>query len=76
MTNVLPCPDRPWKDILQQMASPHRNASVVHLEDYQNRILLMGRVASAAQASRRIRDALAAIGSMQSDRISVRRLSR
>jgi hypothetical protein len=75
VSNLLPVPGVPWSDALERTARPWRRARVVHLEDYENRLVLAGpRIDSAAVLSRRLRAALRAIGSHQSDRLSVRAL--
>lgn len=75
VTNVLPFPGRAWASVLREIAAPFAHAYVLHLEEYVNRILLTGHLPNASTVSRRIREALASIGSTQTRTISVRRLS-
>jgi hypothetical protein len=76
VTNVLPMPGRAWHTVLRQIASPFESACVVHLDEYVNRILLTGRLPSASAVSRRIRSALANVGSTQANAVAVRSLLR
>lgn len=75
VTNVLPIRGRSWHTVLRQIASPFEHACVVHLDDYVNRILVAGCLPGAREVSRRIRSALAHIGSTQADAIHVCSLS-
>jgi len=77
ITNLLPLPGTSWDSLVARIAHPHRNALVVIFEEYENRLILAGdQLPSAAQLSRRLRRALASIGSGQCGRISVRTLIR
>ena len=74
VTNVLPVPGRPWVRVLGDMASPFREARVIHLEAWENRVLLCGSVLpDAATLGRQLRARLAAIGSVEAEQLSVRR---
>lgn len=71
--NALPVPGTTWPELLQKLARPHRMALLVQFDDYENRILLAGdSLPPARAASRRLRAALAGIGSRQADRVRVR----
>jgi hypothetical protein len=73
IVNLLPIPGVPWSEAVRRSRAPWTKAVVVHLEDYENRVVVAGpRVPLAAAVSRRLRDALRAIGSNQEHRISVR----
>ena len=76
VTNVLPLRGRSWQTLLTGVAAPFDTAYVVHLDEYVNRIVLTGALPSPRAVSKRIRAALASIGSTQTDRLSVRRLTR
>jgi spermidine synthase len=75
VTNVLPLPRYSWQRLLSRIARPFGDGLVVHLDEYVNKILLTGNIPTPQRASRRIRSALASIGSMQSDRVRVRRFT-
>jgi spermidine synthase len=75
VTNVLPIPGAPWKRVLAHLAQPFAAAHVVHLHDYENRILVAGELPAARDVGRSLRAALGRIGSMQARRIAVRRLA-
>lgn len=73
--NLLPVPGVPWTRLLPDLAAPHRGARVVHLRDYDNRLLIAGDdLPSAAAISRSLRDTLQGIGSRAGDGLSVARL--
>lgn len=73
--NVLPVPGRPWTRLLPHLAAPYQRAQVVLLEEWENRVLLLGdHLESARETSRRIRRTLAAIGSQEATQLSVRTL--
>jgi hypothetical protein len=74
VVNLLPAPGTPWKDVLRAAAAPWRRALVVHLDEYENRVLLVGAVPDARTASRLLREPLRAIGSRQAERFAVRTL--
>lgn len=72
-TNVLPVPGIPWNDLLATLAAPWRHALVVHLDEYENRILIGSQHRLDARGvSRTLRRHLEAIGSDQHDTLSVR----
>ena len=75
VTNVLPVPGSAWNPLLAHLAEPFARGLVVHLDDYVNRLLLAGPLASAATVSRALRCALGSIGSTQARRLSVRELA-
>jgi hypothetical protein len=73
IVNLLPIPGVPWTTAVARARAPWRNAVVVHLDDYENRVVVAGpRVPLAAAVSRRLRDRLRSIGSNQEHRIAVR----
>lgn len=78
VTNVLPVPGMAWRDLLARLAKPWRvrgaRVQVIHLEDYENRVLLAGRLPTASATSRTLKRHLRALGSDQTDGLSVRTL--
>jgi len=76
VTNVLPVPGVAWHALLARLAAPWRGARrlVVHLEDWENRVLLCGRLPTARLVSQTLRRHLAALGSDQAGGLSVRTL--
>jgi len=77
ITNLLPLPGTSWDALLARLVHGHRRALVVHLDEYENRVVLCGPVLpDAAAASRAVRELLRAIGSDQASRLSVRTLRR
>lgn len=74
VVNVLPVPGYRWADLLARIAGSWKAAEVVHLEEYENRILLAGRLPPARTTSRTLRRHLEAIGSNQAKGLSVRTL--
>ena len=76
VNNMLPVPGRAWNAVLQRIAAPFDRACVLHMDDYVNRILVTGALPDTREVARRVRDALASIGSTQTQRFSVRTLPR
>lgn len=77
VVNVLPVPDRAWTRLLPLLAAPFREARVLVLEGWENRVLIMGRrVAPARRLGAELRRHLAAIGSSEADGLRVRTLRR
>ena len=78
VTNVLPVPGVTWRDLLTRLATPWRGRGarrqVVHLEDYENRVLLCGRLPTARATSATLRRHLRALGSDQAEGLTVRTL--
>ncbi len=75
IVNLLPLPGRPWRELIEPVAAPHRRAAVVLLDDYQNRLVLAGdRLPNARRISRLLGTALREIGSKMAGRLSVRTL--
>jgi hypothetical protein len=78
VTNVLPVPGLAWRDLLGDLAKPWRvrgaRRLVVHLEDWENRVLLCGALPTARATSRTLKRHLRALGSDQADGLSVRTL--
>ncbi|MEM8884517.1 MAG: hypothetical protein AAGD14_10635 [Planctomycetota bacterium] len=64
ITNVLPLPGTSWEAIYARMVLPYQRALVVHLDDFENRVLLCGdAIPDARSTGRLLRDALRALGS-------------
>ena len=77
IVNLLPLPGTAWAALEARVAHPFPRALVVHLEEYENRILLLGAaLPPAAAVSRSLRDGLRAIGSNQARKLNVRTLHR
>jgi spermidine synthase len=77
VTNLLPLPGTSWDALTARVVHGHRRALVVHLDEYENRIVLCGPVLpDAAAASRALREQLRGIGSDQATRLKVRTLRR
>lgn len=75
VTNVLPVPGTAWTPLLEHLAEPFPAAQVLLPQEYVNRILIAGpRLPAPRRTGRKIRDALARIGSVQTRLLSVRRL--
>jgi len=75
VVNVLPVPAMPWTRLLPQLAAPYRQARVIVLEEWENRVLLLGEtLESAREISTLLRRSLAAIDSLEASRFSVRTL--
>jgi len=73
VVNGLPVDGRSWADVVGSWALPGRAVLEVGLARHENRIVLVGAALPPARAaSRRIRDALARIGSAMADDTSVR----
>jgi len=66
LINLLPLPGTSWASMIARVSVRHEHAVVVHLDEYENRFVLAGDdLPPAAEASRRLRAALRAIGSDQ-----------
>jgi hypothetical protein len=75
VTNVLPVPGLPWREVEARILDGHAHALRILPLEYENRILVAGRaLETAAVVSRRLRRFLAAIGSDQARRIRVQRV--
>ena len=75
VVNVLPVPGMPWTRLLPLLAAPYGQARVLVLEEWENRVLLLGEtLESAREISLLLRRSLAAIGSSEADAFSVRTL--
>jgi hypothetical protein len=73
--NVFTPPRAGWDSHLRRLLIPGHRAQVVHLADFDHRLLLLGRHLPPAQSSARaLRAALASIGSRQSARLRLRTL--
>jgi spermidine synthase len=70
VTNLLPRPGSTWDALVEPVVRPHSAFHVVHLDEYDNRIVVGG--ALPDDVARRIRESLDAIGSVQARRIRVR----
>ena len=72
--NLLPVPGMPWQELLDRVARPWKRTQtqVVLLEEYENRILLAGRLGSARATSHALKRHLRGLGSDQADGLSVR----
>jgi spermidine synthase len=69
VTNLLPEPDAPWSALITPVAAPYERAAVVHLDEYENRIVVAGAIPD--DVSSRIRASLDSIGSVQARKIRV-----
>ncbi len=75
--NALPEKGRSFREVLAPLAAAHGPASVVLLEEYENRLVVAGSgMEDARDVSRRMRNVLRAIGSRQASRIRVAALVR
>jgi hypothetical protein len=75
--NLMPPAGNAWTAHLQQVIQPFHAAQIVHLEEFENRILLAGRhLPDVRETGRRMRDALRRIGSRQAGRMHLRTLHR
>jgi hypothetical protein len=64
ITNVLPLPGTSWEAMYARISAPYERALAVHLDEYQNRVVIAGDAIPDARATgRRLREALGAIGS-------------
>jgi hypothetical protein len=64
ITNVLPLPGTGWEAIYARLAMPYARAVAVHLEDYENRVVIAGDdIPDARAAGRLLRGALKTLGS-------------
>lgn len=77
ITNVLPLPGTSWAALLARIGWPHRVSMQVILDEYENRFVVAGdALPPAAEASRRVRARLRAIGSNQERKVAFRTLYR
>lgn len=75
VVNVLPVPGMPWTQLLPRLAAPHARARVIVLDDWENRVLLLGETLEPArEISLLLRRSLTAIGSSEAGAFSVRTL--
>jgi hypothetical protein len=75
VVNVLPVPGMPWTLLLPQLAAPYAQARVITLEQWENRVLLLGdALDSARQISLLLRRLLLGIDSLEANGFSVRTL--
>ena len=75
IVNLLPLPGTAWAALEARVAHPFPRALVVHLEEYENRILILGAaLPSAAATSRTLRATLKKIGSNQARKLTLRTL--
>ncbi|MCW5553738.1 MAG: hypothetical protein KIS67_16465 [Verrucomicrobiae bacterium] len=73
--NLLPLADGRWQPELPRLANRFKTACVIHLDEYDNRILIAARALPSARAlGRRLRAALRTIRSRQAGRIQMRQL--
>ncbi len=73
VTNVLPVPGRHFADVVARIAAPFAHAVVVHLERWENRVLIASDAdLSAREVGSDLRRALAAIGSAEAHALRVR----
>jgi spermidine synthase len=71
--NLLKVPGVTWRRAHAIVSRPHTKALVIHHEDFENRIVLASdELPSAAAATRRLRDELERIGSLQAPGTRVR----
>lgn len=72
VVNVLPVPGLAFRELVQPLVAPYPRRLVVHLDEYENKLVLGGRALAGARAvSHALRGALRGIGSKQARRISV-----
>jgi spermidine synthase len=73
VTNLLPVPGMPWGEEVRRASRPWPNALLVHLDEYENRVLIASRARlDARTVSRDLRRHLRALGSNQAERLHVR----
>jgi len=73
--NLLSPPDHNWRRGLVKVTRGFRAAQIVHLDDFENRILIAGdELPSAAALSRGLRRLLRQLRSRQAERVRVRRV--
>ncbi|MHC4955747.1 MAG: polyamine aminopropyltransferase [Planctomycetota bacterium] len=59
VTNLLPLPGTDWDALYARVAATHLRVIVVHLDDYENRIVLAGdALPNARETGQRLREAL------------------
>jgi hypothetical protein len=74
LVNTLPMRGMTWKEQCERLAGSHAQARIVQFDEYENRVLILGRRLPAAHPlSRKLRGPLWGIGSRLADRLSVRR---
>ena len=62
--NLLPLPGTEWDAIYARVSSPYQRAVVVHLDEYENRVLIAGdAIPDAREVGQRLRAELRSIGS-------------
>ena len=77
ITNVLPVPGRPWSELLPHLAAPFACAHVVHLDAWENRVLICAEdLPPARDVGDRLRRHLIVLGSHEAGGLSVRALKR
>ena len=73
VTNMLKPRGTKWEDFMPAFAGGHRQALVIHLREFENRIMIAGDFDHSARLlSIRLRRVLRAIGSDQAEQFSVR----
>jgi hypothetical protein len=71
--NLLPVKGWTWPELVDRVGRPFRERRVVSFAEFENRVLIAGRVLpSARELSAGLRKALGSIGSMTADTIGVR----
>ena len=77
VVNVLPVPGHPWTTLLPHLAAPFDDARVIVLEQWENRVLILGSdLDDARSMSDLIRRLLVGIDSIEANGLSVRTLRR
>ena len=75
VVNVLPVPGMPWSRLLPMLAAPYAQARVLVLEEWENRVLILGeRLDDARSLSTLLRRLLVGIDSIEANGIAVRTL--
>lgn len=70
--NTLREPGKTWAQIHAPLLAPFARACAIHLDDYENRVLVAGRrLPDAREVSRRVGESLRALGSRQAGKTSV-----